>query len=103
MTTTFEGNREQLDLLRRASATGDPKIWNDWRQENPAAIPDLRRLEMPGAILPGVDLSKANLSHANLQDADLRGAKLSGATLIYAQLQRAKLDKAQIFNANLVC
>ena len=99
--STFEGDQEQLDLLRRAAAAADSTIWNDWRKRNPEVRPALRGLEMPGVDLSGVDLSNANLFRANLAGAVLRRAKLSGATLVYARLERAHLDHAEILNANL--
>jgi uncharacterized protein YjbI with pentapeptide repeats len=97
----FEGSQEHLEILRQAAASGDSKIWNDWREKHPDITPSLRRLQMPGAILPGINLSKANLFCANLEGADLRGATLSGATLVYARFQSAQLHDAQILDANL--
>jgi uncharacterized protein YjbI with pentapeptide repeats len=46
--------------------------WNEWREEHPDIVPDLR-----GVSLLGADLRDANLSNANLSGADLSGADLT--------------------------
>jgi uncharacterized protein YjbI with pentapeptide repeats len=55
-------NEEPLMPLRRGVAS-----WNQWRAENPEALPDLVR-----AGLRGLDLTGANLAYAQLKEADLR-------------------------------
>ena len=55
-------NKKHLNTLKYGVG-----VWNQWREENPALQPDLR---------------KANLSKANLEGAYLRRARLLQADLI---------------------
>ena len=72
-------NKEHVSRLRAGVAP-----WNQWREENPAALPDLS----------GADLAGADLCHANLSTAKLTGADLTGARCC-----RANFDDADLSNA----
>ncbi|MBN1884374.1 MAG: pentapeptide repeat-containing protein [Candidatus Krumholzibacteriota bacterium] len=92
------------------------RVWNEWRQSDPRAVPDLsgrrisnRRLRganlrgarLAGALLPGVDLRGANLEGADLRGADLMEADLRGAWLAGADLRRTNLMGANLKRADL--
>jgi Pentapeptide repeats (8 copies) len=99
-------SQKHLDLLRQGT-----KVWNKWRERNPASLPDLSGAILVGADLVGVDLvgvnlitadfSGANLSNANLIEAKLIGAYFVGANLSGALLSRANLETANLKGANL--
>jgi uncharacterized protein YjbI with pentapeptide repeats len=99
-------NQKHLDLLRQGT-----KVWNKWRERNPASVPDLSGAILIGADLVGVDLvgvnlvtadfSGANLSNANLIEAKLIRAYFVGANLSGALLSRANLETADLKGANL--
>lgn len=98
----------QVDVLRRGA-----KAWNSWRQENPAAIPDISGLALSlgerqfgpahgGPIdFRSVKLRDAFLRFATLSDANLESADLSNADLTHAKLQNANLYRADFSNAVL--
>lgn len=97
---------EHLAILRKGV-----EVWNKWRSEYPAVIPnlaetDLREIELTEANLAQARLSGANLRKAVLQKADLSGAHLGGAHLggamfRHANLERAYLSGAQMRSVNL--
>jgi uncharacterized protein YjbI with pentapeptide repeats len=74
-------------------------------------LPDLAKVNIPGANLNranlrsadlnGADLNSAYLSGANLSFANLIGAQLTGANLTGANLSRADLTGADLTGANL--
>jgi uncharacterized protein YjbI with pentapeptide repeats len=74
-------------------------------------LPDLAKVDIPGANLSGAnlrgadlngaDLNSAYLSRASLSGANLIGANLSGANLIAANLSRVDLTGADLKGANL--
>ena len=72
------------------------EAWNQWRQDYPQILPNLRK-----ANLRGKDLQHANFNDANLRRADLREANLSRATLRRADLRRAVLSDARLNEADL--
>ena len=61
----------------------------------------LNRASLSGANLIGADLRGANLIGANLSRVDLTGADLSGANLGLADLNGAYLSRANLSGANL--
>jgi uncharacterized protein YjbI with pentapeptide repeats len=89
-------DQRQLQILQR----GVP-AWNRWRGDNPAVIPDLRELEMPGAALTGANLSRTLLIDSNLKSADLQRARLEKAILGAADLSDANLSGAGLTGAEL--
>jgi uncharacterized protein YjbI with pentapeptide repeats len=76
---------QHLDVLKQGV-----RVWNEWREENPGAEPDLA----------GAKLSKANLKGANLSETDLRWADLTAANLRAANLNRADLRRAILSRTN---
>ena len=105
-------NKEHLKILKQGV-----KVWNNWRGDIPADLPDLRgadlcRADLQRAYLGAANLHAANLFNANLTDADLsgaslrgaslRGANLNGADLCGANLSGADLSHATLWGANLI-
>lgn len=76
---------QHLDVLKQGV-----RVWNEWREKNPGAEPDLA----------GAKLSKANLKGANLSETDLRWADLTAANLRTANLNRADLRRAILSRTN---
>jgi uncharacterized protein YjbI with pentapeptide repeats len=74
-------NGEHVAILKQGI-----DAWNEWRKENPAIQPDLRR-----ADLSGMDLIEADLANSDLRGADLRNAKLNDCNLGGADLREAVL------------
>src|SRR5882762_10275087 len=69
-------------------------------------LPDLAKVNIPGANLSranlrGADLNSAFLNSAYLSRVDLNGAYLSGANLTGANLSRSNLRSADLSGANL--
>ena len=99
-------NSEHVEILKQGA-----KIWNEWRQENSAIIPDLRNADLSGVDLSGVDLFRAKLTGAHLNEANLSraimsraklgGTHLEGANLFRAQLNWAYMDGGRMEGANL--
>ncbi len=92
--------------------------WNEWRANNPEAVPDLRDaalagnseipqssedepLDLSAALLKRADLTGCVLKGANLASADLREANLSEATLVGADLSFANLENARLDQTDL--
>jgi uncharacterized protein YjbI with pentapeptide repeats len=84
-------NKQQLSILKQGALP-----WNEWRQKNPAARPDLYEANLAGANLRGANLRGANLGGAELASADLQEANLLGATAVEANFQEANLHKADL-------
>ena len=82
-------NPEHVALLKKS--VGE---WNQWREQNSEAIPNLR----------GANLFEANLRGANLEDANLQGTNLRGASLQGTNLRGASLQGGSLLMAtNLTC
>jgi hypothetical protein len=99
-------NPEHLKVLKQGAV-----VWNEWRQDNPEARPNLRKAELRGENLRGynfndsnlrrADLSKIDLSRSFLRRADLRRTNLSGATLREVDLTSAILIETNLHKAVL--
>ncbi len=94
-------NPNHVELVRR-----DVDAWNEWRQGNPGAKPDLSysdlsRVDLVMANLADAVLTGADLTMANLRGADLRSADLSEANLLGARLLGVDLAGANLRGANL--
>lgn len=114
-------NAQHLAQLRRG-----PRIWNSWRDQNPASVPDLSGADLSGTLLverleitsrmraeadmygpPSYDQADLELSPttvaeaANLSGADLRGAGLARADLVAVDLAGADLTCADLHGAHL--
>lgn len=79
-------NEEHIAVLQQGV-----KVWNQWREANPAVRPDLM----------DASLNKLNLSEINFRDTDLRGAYLSETTLNLADLSHADLRVASLHGTHL--
>lgn len=107
----FKGNPKHLNIILNSLEKGTIRIWNDWRLENPAELPNLKGInlvdqDLIGINLIGADLSGADLSKANLSTSELSGVNLVGATLVETKLIHATiygggLGRANLHNANL--
>jgi hypothetical protein len=97
---------QHLDVIKQGV-----RVWNEWRQENPGAEPDLAGAKLGKANLKGANLSEtdlrwadltaANMSAANLNRADLRRAILSRTNFNLANLSEANLSETYLCGANL--
>lgn len=89
-------NEEHVRVLGQGVA-----VWNQWRAQNSAVIPDLSGIEIDELHLDWIDLSFANLSGARLVEARLCWANLSAVRLRGANLEGANLRAASLDEANL--
>lgn len=71
-------------------------VWNQWREGDADAQPDLSAIALPEA-----DLAQVNLTGANLRGADLHGADLSSASLGGCDLGEANLRGTTLRGADL--
>jgi uncharacterized protein YjbI with pentapeptide repeats len=77
-------NEEHLARLNQGLAA-----WNEWRDDHPEIVPDLRGAALAGRdlamygllCLDGVDLTGADLREVYLFSGRLSGANFTGATL----------------------
>ena len=87
---------QHLDVLKQGVAS-----WNNWRQENPGAEPDLAGANLSKADLKDANFGETDLRWADLTWADLKGAKLNRADLRRANLSRANFNQTNLSEANL--
>lgn len=76
-------------------------MWNKWREENTAIVPDLSGANLIKAVLSRANLSGANLSGAELYGVDFSGAELGGAKFFSADLRDVNLSGARLIKADL--
>lgn len=93
-------NREHVKILKKGV-----EAWNNWRQENPKIIPNLKNKKLTRAKLSRANLQRANLGMADLREAnltlaDLHGANLRKANFVDANLSDADLSKADLTEAD---
>ena len=84
-------NQKHLEILEAGVYR-----WNQWREERPDVVPDLRE-----AYLREADLAGYNLRGANLRGAMLLGADLTGADLRLSNLSRTDFRFVEIGGARL--
>jgi TIR domain/Pentapeptide repeats (8 copies)/Pentapeptide repeats (9 copies) len=94
-------NPEHLSILKQGV-----RVWNEWRQNHPRIMPELRGADLSGMKLSevnffGADLHEANLTTAELTRADLLDVNLGGAILLDARLSEVDLDSADLSEAKL--
>jgi uncharacterized protein YjbI with pentapeptide repeats len=87
---------QHLDVLKQGV-----RVWNEWREENPGAEPDLAGAKLRKANLKGANLSETDLRWADLTAANLRAANLNRADLRRAILSRTNFNMAYLSEANL--
>ncbi len=84
-------NLKHEDILKKGVAA-----WNDWRDENPDAMPDLSTSSLSGADLTGANFRNANLSGAYLNGADLTDADLERAFISGSYFNETCLEGANL-------
>ena len=89
-------NPEHLDILKQGV-----EVWNEWREENPEIIIDLKGAKLSRTDLSGINFSKAQLRVAYLRASDLTNSNLTEADLKGAYLNRANLNRADFTKATL--
>ena len=104
-------SREHILLLVKSIASGDCRLWNNWRIDHPTFFPQLSAVELGHIDIPfinlsksgliGADFSKANLYRANLESSDLRMSTMKNANLREANLQNSNLIRANLRGADL--
>lgn len=95
--TSMSGDQKLVDLIQLVQAGSD--AWNEWRQNNPTTLADLRGAPLRGcqlqsARLHDVNFAGADLSSSNLRGADLRRSDLRGALLTDSDLRKADFRSA---------
>ena len=95
-------NQQHLNLLIKGV-----DIWNQWRDQNPEIVPDLRKanlsqLNLRGANLDYADLEEAILANTNLSEGSLKKANLSYADLVGAICFRTTITEANLSHAILI-
>ncbi len=68
--------------------------WNQWREEHPEILPDLRKADLHEAVLTGVDFRRTNLDGADLSNARLCSGLLNSASFCQTNLSGARLRHA---------
>jgi hypothetical protein len=89
-------DREHIAILKRGAS-----YWKEWREQNPAIVPDLRDAELPSVRLFQFDLNHANLSGAVLRDANLFRSTLKSVTAAGADFTSADLTAVDFESADL--
>lgn len=79
--------KEHLELLKKGA-----NFWNDWRNENPALVPDFSEADLSGLRLVGANLSSANFFKANLYKASLSGVNLSNSYFNKTRFEKTVLS-----------
>ena len=99
----MSSDSKHVEELRRG-----PRLWNQWRAQNPSLTPNLTGIALTvaerqmGPISGGpINFSFARLRHASLRFATLTGANLEMADLSDADLSDARLDSANLSGADL--
>jgi hypothetical protein len=95
-------NKEHVLLLYRAIASGDCRVWNNWRIDHPEFLPQLSAVELWNLNTPLLNLSRSTLIGANFSNARLYRANLECSDLRLANLKNANLREANLQNANLL-
>jgi hypothetical protein len=85
-------DKHHLDKLNEGVSA-----WNQWREEHPEILPDLRKADLRGAVLSGVDLRRTNLDRADLRNARLCSVLLNSASLYQTNLSEARLRYARLY------
>jgi uncharacterized protein YjbI with pentapeptide repeats/beta-lactamase regulating signal transducer with metallopeptidase domain len=91
----FRGDRGHLNII--SQGVGE---WNQWRDENPRIIPDLRGASLSEAKLNSVDLHDALLDNVDMKEAVLDWANLEGVSMRYAILKEATFNGARMMEAD---
>ena len=101
---TFPGNEKHLEILKESWRRRSPRFWNQWRQQHPGVVPDLR-LDIRRKISPRVQSRAHSARWGKLERIDLAGvhlerASLKDVNLRYANLSSVHAEKANLSNAD---
>jgi len=100
-TPAFPGNEQHLQILKESLRRRSPHFWNQWREQHPNAVPDLRGLILVGKFIRGLNLTRARLDGAIMERTDLAGVHLERASLKEASFRYADLSNVHAEKANL--
>lgn len=75
--------------------------WNQWRQENPKRVANLRYADLKGLNLTNADFDRIDLTEANLSGAILNGATFRRANLTEVNLSKTSLIDCDFSGADL--
>jgi uncharacterized protein YjbI with pentapeptide repeats len=89
-------NPKHLVLVKQGVAT-----WNEWRQKNPALLPDLSEAYLSEPHGTWAEFDSWDLSGADLRLTYLCGADLSGANLGGLDLSKANLSETDLSETDL--
>jgi uncharacterized protein YjbI with pentapeptide repeats len=89
-------NPAHLDILKEGVSA-----WNQWREQEPGARPDLSATSLSRQDLRGANFSRCSLAEAHFNDSDLSGANLTRANLSRASLNTTRLGSAVLVEASL--
>lgn len=70
------------------------RAWNQWREEHPEILPDLRKADLYGATLTEIDFRRTNLDFADIHNANFCSVSLNSASLCQTNLSGARLRYA---------
>jgi len=76
-------NPEHLAILKKGA-----EARNEWREQNPDIVPDLRKANLIEYALVGIHFTRTDLRNVNLA-----GAQLSNSNLMYANLRGRRMTK----------
>lgn len=94
-------NPKDKKRLLDAVASGNIKLWNDWRQQNSEKTIYLDGIDLSNQTLHGIDLTNTSLRGANLFRTDLSKANLIGSSLKGAYLSASDLSGALLEDIDL--
>ena len=89
-------DQEHLKILNQGE-----EAWNDWREREFYATPQLRDIDFSGIDIGQMDLSRADLSGANFNGRDLSNRDLTETDLTGAKFNDANLSKSRLVGSNL--
>ena len=72
----------------------EPRVWNEWRDENPSVYPDLSREDLTGKDLRYRNFNHVNFRESQLSDARFDESAFSSADLTNAQMRGVTLNRA---------
>lgn len=84
-------NQRHLNKLCEGVST-----WNQWREEHPEILPDLRKAGLRGAVLTGIDFRRTNFDGADLHNAKLCSVSLHSASICQTNLSGARFRHAYL-------
>lgn len=74
-------------------------FWNNWRKENPTAIPDLSNLQLINMDLSGYDFFKANFRNSCLFGSDLSNCNFKKSSFVNSDLTSCLLNGSKFIES----